>query len=171
MNSKIIWFTGLSGSGKTTLSDYLKKYLLKNNFSVLQVDGDNFRKSQKIKNIFTKKEIISNNYKIIRHVYLKRKKYSYILVSVISPLKITRKFAKKIFKENYFEIYVKCKISTLKKRDTKGLYKKADKKIINNLIGYRSKINYEKSKYKIITIDTDKLKLQEAKKKILKYIN
>ena len=35
----------------------------------------------------------------------------------------------KIFKENYFEIFVNCKIKTLEKRDPKKLYKKADSKL------------------------------------------
>ena len=45
---------------------------------------------------------------------------------------------------NYFEIFLDCQISTLEKRDTKGLYKKAKNGEIKNLIGYNSKINYEK---------------------------
>jgi adenylylsulfate kinase-like enzyme len=66
---------------------------------------------------------------------------------------------------------VNCKIKTLKKRDTKDLYAKADSKIIKNLIGYKSKIYYEKSKYKTISINTDKLNLNNAKRKILKNLN
>ena len=42
------------------------------------------------------------------------------------------------------------------KRDTKGLYKLADQKIIKDLIGYNSKIIYEKSTYKKIIINTEK---------------
>ena len=71
----------------------------------------------------------------------------------------------------YYEIYVYCKLSTLKKRDTKGLYKKADKKIITNLIGYKSDLKYEKSKYKKLLVNTDALSKTESIKKILKKIN
>ena len=58
----------------------------------------------------------------------------------------------------------------LMKRDTKGLYKKADKKIIKNLIGYKSKIKYQKSKYKVININTDKQNIKQSTKIILQKI-
>ena len=84
MKSKIVWFTGLSGSGKTTLSIYISKKLKKKKFKVKLVDGDIFRKKNKT-NKFTKNEIVKNNLQIIRYVDGLRKRYDYILVSVISP--------------------------------------------------------------------------------------
>ena len=83
-------------------------------------------------------------------------------MSVISPLLKTRLEAKKKFGKNYFEVYVKCSIKTLIKRDTKGLYKLAIQKKIKNLIGYNSKIVYEKSKYKKIIIDTEKNNIKKC---------
>jgi len=171
MSSKIFWFTGLSGSGKTTLSRLLKIYLKKRKKKVLLIDGDSFRKKIKSKNSFSKRNIIQNNLKIINFVKSKKRSYDYVIVSVISPFLKTRQIARKFFKNLYFEIHVFCKVSTLRKRDTKGLYKKADKRILKNLIGYKSKIKYEKSKYKNISIDTDKLNKQKSIKKILKLSN
>ena len=98
-------------------------------------------------------------------------KYDYILVSVISPLLKTRKKAKKIFKENYIEIYVKCTTKTLKVRDTKGLYKMAKLNKLKNLIGFNSKISYEKSDYKVIVVDTDKLSVSQSLLKVSKHID
>ena len=86
-------------------------------------------------------------------------------------MRITRQFAKFFFKDNYFEIYVYCSLKILKKRDTKGLYAKADQKKIKNLIGYKSKISYERSNYKVISINTDKMSLIKSRDKILKKIN
>ena len=83
---------------------------------------------------------------------------------------LTRKKAKNTFGCRYFEIYVKCSIKELIKRDTKGLYQKAKDKVITNLIGYNSKIKYEKSKYKKIIVNTDKLNLLTCKKLIIKKI-
>jgi len=167
---KIVWFTGLSGVGKTTIAKILNNELLKLNFKVKIIDGDTFRKKNKNNNIFSKTNIVKNNLSIISHVKEIQKKYDFILVSVISPLLKTRNFAKIKFGEQYFEIYVKCKIQTLEKRDTKKLYAKAKKNLIKNLIGYNSKIKYEISKYKKITIDTDKLNKSEAVKIIMKKV-
>jgi len=165
MKSKILWFTGLSGAGKTTLALALYN-ILKKKYKIKIIDGDKFRKKTKNKNNFTKKNIIKNNLSIIRYINTIKSKYDYIFVAVIAPLIKTRKYARKIFNDNYYEIYTFCSLKTLRKRDTKNLYKKAQKKIINNLIGVNSTIIYEKSKYPIIRANTDKYKL----KKLIKII-
>ena len=77
---------------------------------------------------------------------------------------------KKKFGNDYFEILTQCGIKKLIKRDTKGLYKLAKEKKIKNLIGYKSKIPYEKSNYSILKINTDKLSKSESVRKILKGI-
>ena len=159
--AKIVWFTGLSGTGKTTLSKSISKSLRKY-YKVKHIDGDIFRKKSKSLNIFTKKNICENNIKIIKFIKTIINKYDFIIVSVISPLLKTRKISKKTFGDNYYEVYVYCSISTLIKRDTKGLYKKAQKNIIKNLIGYKSKIKYEKSNYKKIKINTEKYNLKNS---------
>jgi adenylylsulfate kinase-like enzyme len=155
--TKILWFTGLSGVGKSTLSKILGIKLTKLSFKVKIIDGDIFRTKNKNKNNFSKNNILKNNLLIIDYIKKIQKKYDFILVSVISPLLITRNLARTKFGLNYFEIFVKCKIKTLEKRDTKQLYARAKKNIIKNLIGYNSNIKYEVSKYKKIIIDTDKL--------------
>ena len=168
--TKILWFTGLSGAGKSTLSKILGIKLLKLNFKIKIIDGDIFRNKNKNKNIFSKTNIIKNNLAIINYIKKIQKKYDFILVSVISPLLITRNIARSKFGANYFEIYVKCKIKTLEKRDTKKLYARAKKNIIKNLIGYNSNIKYEVSRYKKIIIDTDKLSKLKSINLIIKKI-
>ena len=168
--AKIIWLTGLSGAGKTTLANQTYKKLNKYNFKLLKIDGDIFRKKTKNKNNFTKKNIIFNNNRIILYVKKLEKKFDFIIISVISPLLITRKKARKIFKHRYIEIYIKCGLKELAKRDTKGLYKKAKNKLVNNLVGFNSKIKYEKSNYKKIIVDTEKYNISKCTNLILKKI-
>ena len=168
--TKILWFTGLSGTGKSTLAKILSSKLSQLNFKVKIIDGDDFRKKNKNNNNFLKTNIIKNNLSIINNVKKIQKKYDFILVSVISPLLKTRNIARIKFGKNYFEIYVKCKIETLEKRDTKKLYAKAKKNIIKNLIGYNSNIKYEMSRYKKITINTDKLNKFKSIKTIIKRV-
>ena len=75
-----------------------------------------------------------------------------------------------MFNKKYYEFYIYCKLDTLIKRDTKGLYKKAINKKIKNLIGYNSKIKYEKSTYKITKINTDKHDIITSLKIVIKSI-
>ena len=166
--AKIIWLTGLSGAGKTTLCAKIREYL-KYNQKCLVIDGDIFRKKNK-QFSFSKKSIIENNFKIINYCKKNFNKYDYILVSVISPLKRTRNYAFKIFKESYYEIYVFANLKTLINRDTKGLYELAKRGLINNLIGYKSKVNYEKSDHEYLRINTNIFSLNQCVKKIIKYI-
>ena len=169
MKSKIVWFTGLSGSGKTTLSNYISKKLLKKNFKIKKIDGDIFRKKNKEKK-FNKISIIKNNIDIIDYVNKIKEKYDYIIVSVISPLKKTRIYAKNKFGKDYFEVYTKCNLKELIKRDTKQLYKKAKKNLIKDLIGFNSNIKYEISNYKIIVVNTAKENISTSVKKVLNKI-
>ena len=120
---------------------------------------------------FTKKNIIKNNLSIINYISKIKHKYEYIVVAVISPILKTRKIAKKRFGNHYYEIYVHCSIKTLEKRDTKGLYADARKKIIKNLIGYNSLIVYQKSRYSKININTDKFNLKKCIQIIKNKIN
>lgn len=166
--NKIIWFSGLSGSGKSTLANILIKKLKKKKFSYKLLDGDQFRKNKNYKNSFTKKNIIKNNLLIIKKIKQMIKIYNFVIVSVISPLKVTRQKAKNEFGNNYIEVYVYCILRKLIKRDTKGLYKLAKKKKINNLIGYNSKIKYENTYYKKIIVNTGTQNIRQSTNKILK---
>ena len=86
------------------------------------------------------------------------------MVSVISPLKKTRAYAYRIFKQNYYDICLRY-ITTLLKRDTKGLYNLSQKGLIKNLIGYKSKISYELSDHKYLKINTNILSPYKCLKK------
>ena len=119
---------------------------------------------------FNKSTIIRNNYSIINYVDKIKSKYDYILVSVISPLKKTRTYAYKKFKRSYYEVYTKCNLKELIKRDTKELYGKAKKNIITDLIGFNSVINYEKTNYKKIVVNTAIKTIQTSASKIIKKI-
>ena len=121
-------------------------------------------------NKFTKNEIVKNNLQIIRYVDSLRKRYDYILVSVISPFEKTRKYAHKKLKNSYFEVHTKCNLKELIKRDPKKLYDKAKKNLIKNLIGFNSKIKYETSKHKKIVVNTSKKTIMQCSNKILKEI-
>tara|TARA_B100000963_G_scaffold360785_1_gene393110 strand:- start:9562 stop:10071 length:510 start_codon:yes stop_codon:yes gene_type:complete len=167
MPATIIWFTGLSGSGKSTLANLLFRKLKKNKKRKIKlVDGDTYRKKTNKKFPLTKKNIIDNNLSIIRYINKIKFNYNIIIVSVIAPLSKTRILARETFKKKYLEVYLYCKISTLKSRDPKGYYRKKMK-----MIGVNSPIKYEKTYYKKIKVNTDLCTKTQAVRLIINKIN
>jgi len=152
----------MSGSGKSTLTEYLCSVLQEKGFSVKIIDGDFVRKFNKTVNHFTIESILKNNYSIIEECLKTFKLFDFVIVSVISPYKETRKYAKNELGKEYFEIFVKCSIETLIKRDTKGLYQKAILGEIDNLIGFSEKLTYEEPLNSDLVIRTDHMEDHEA---------
>ena len=152
--SKIIWFTGMSGSGKTYYSNLICQKLQTYKMQINLIDGDIIRDKYKIPMGFEYDEICSNNRNIARICKNEYKKYDITIVSVISPYESIRQEIKKIFKNDLYLIYVYSDIESLKNRDTKGLYKKADMGLIDNLIGYSPKSIYEHPKNTDLRLDT-----------------
>ena len=84
------------------------------------------------------------------------------LVSVISPLKRHREYAKKIFENenNFYEIYLSTNLEECEKRDTKGMYKKARNNQIKNFTGIDSK--YEKPNSPFMSLDTKEYSISDS---------
>ena len=153
-NATIFWFTGLSGSGKTTLSFRAEKKLTESGFSVKVLDGDMIRAAYKVKLGFDRKDIERNNTNIVKTCEVERENYDILIVPVISPINYCRMMARKKLEPYFYLIYLSSSIDSLKRRDPKGLYDKADRGEILDLIGY-SKINpYEVPVDADLEIDT-----------------
>ena len=72
-----------------------------------------------------------------------------------------------MFGENIYFIYVKADIKSLKYRDTKKLYHKADNNEIRDLIGYSKISKYEEPLNPDIILNTSSLNKPEQNYKIL----
>lgn len=142
-NASIFWFTGLSGTGKTTLSLHAKKKFETNGWAVKILDGDTIRESYKVKLGFKKEDIEKNNMNIVNICKAQRKNYDVLLVPIISPIDHFRKIVRKTLEPFFYLIYLSSSIDSLKKRDPKGLYSKADRGEIKDLIGYSKISPYE----------------------------
>lgn len=138
------WFTGLSGSGKTTVAQGVKRLLEKAGYAVLIVDGDEVRASLHHNLGFSKADVKKNNALIAELCAARRNEFDVILVPIISPYAVSRKQAKKKLGDGFFEIYFDADVRCVHARDTKGLYAKADRGEMRNLIGYDPSAVYEK---------------------------
>ena len=134
--SKVIWFTGLSGAGKSTIANLFEKKLYSMGIRTYVLDGDNLRKGINKDLGFTKADRIENIRRTSEIAKLMMDSGIVVLVALISPLKSEREMTKKLFKKDqFFEVFVDAPIEILKKRDVKGLYKKAQKGEIKNFTG------------------------------------
>tara|TARA_B100000989_G_scaffold21727_1_gene14251 strand:- start:17975 stop:18493 length:519 start_codon:yes stop_codon:yes gene_type:complete len=116
----VIWIIGLSGSGKTYLS---KKIFNKIKGKKILVDGDTIRKyltynlKYSIKDRKKNSQLISDLCK-----FLETQGFS-VVCSILSIFREHQKLNRKKF-DNYFQIFIKSKFSSLKKRNNKKIYSK-----------------------------------------------
>ena len=168
-SSKVIWMTGLSGSGKTTIAKGVEKYLYSKGIITQILDGDNLRAGINNDLTFSSQD---RNENIRRVSEISKLFINCGIITIncfISPTIKIRKMAKDIIgKENFIEIYINASIEECKKRDVKGLYKKAENKKIKNFTGISSP--FESPKKTELEIDTTKLSINESIQKVIDYI-
>jgi adenylyl-sulfate kinase len=166
----VLWFTGLSGSGKSTIAIELEKRLIKLNKVAYRLDGDNIRTGLNSDLSFSKQDRDENIRRIAEVCALFKDAGIITLVSFISPFRKMREYAKKrVGKDSFYEIYIKADLDICKKRDTKGLYKKAENNEIQDFTGVSSK--YEEPENPALIIDTTLLSVKESVDKIVDSIN
>ena len=167
--SCVLWFTGLSGSGKSTIANVLEKKLSSQGKLTYLLDGDNFDMDL-IKiwdlNLRTELKILEELERLQKFLY---DAGVIVLASFISPFASDRARVKELFPDGEFiEIYVNASIDEVKKRDPKGLYKKAEEGQIPNFTGVNSP--YEVPENPSIEIKTKDCAPEEAASKIIYYL-
>lgn len=139
----VFWFSGLSGSGKSTVANGVKPLLERQGYSVLILDGDDVRRRLHTHLGFNEEDIKKNNSLIADLCQKNRGSYDVVLVPIISPYESSRKDARALLGDGFYEVYISCDLETVVKRDIKSLYSKARRNEINNLIGYSPGAVYE----------------------------
>jgi bifunctional enzyme CysN/CysC len=134
-----IWFTGLSGSGKSTIANALEIELHKQGKLTYILDGDNIRHGLNKDLGFTEVDRIENIRRVSEVAKLMVDAGLIVLVTLISPFRADREFARSKFdKGQFIEVFVNTPIEECEKRDPKGLYKKAKAGEIKNFTGIDS---------------------------------
>jgi len=170
-SARVFWCTGLSGSGKTTLSEAVSTILEKKGYQVKLLDGDVVRESYGKSLGFSKEDILLNN-KIIADLTVKSMSdYDAIIVPVISPFEEGRELAKKIIGEKDFSlIYFSASLESVSTRDIKGLYAKAKKGIIKDMIGFHDCSPFETPVSCSLEIDSGNMSLDQSVDKMYNFL-
>ncbi len=165
----VLWFTGMSGAGKTTLAIALRESLTRDGSRVLILDGDDVRDNLHRHLGFTPEDIRLNNELIVGLCAKICQDADIILVPIISRFRDSRQSARDRLSPGFHEIHISAHLTTLQKRDTKGLYGAAQRREINNLIGVAPDIPYETPQCAELTIHTDKESLEISVSRLLQY--
>lgn len=167
--SAILWFTGLSGSGKSTVSVALETALHTKGIHTYRLDGDNVRHGLNKNLGFSPDDRTENIRRIGEVSKLMVDAGLFTLTAFISPYKEDRDQVRELVEPNEFiEVYVKASLETCEERDTKGLYKKARLGELKNFTGIDAP--YDIPDNPEITIDTNKLSVEESVQVIVNYL-
>ena len=159
-----VWFTGLSGAGKTTLSQALEPVLRKRGHKVESLDGDVVRTNLSKGLGFSKEDRDTNILRIGFVAHLLSRNGVAVLASAISPYRDIRDQVRAQVGD-FVEIYVKCPLDELVRRDVKGLYEKALRGEIANFTGVSDP--YEEPLRPEVVVETDRETLAQSLAKIV----
>jgi bifunctional enzyme CysN/CysC len=161
----VLWLTGYSGSGKSTIAKALEKRLYDSGCHTILLDGDNLRHGLCGDLGFSEKDRTENIRRVAELAKLLFENGSIIIATFISPLQTQRHFARSLIPQgSFFEIYVRCSLDVCKRRDPKGLYKKALAREIPEFTGVSAP--YEEPENPELIIDSDLLSVEQIVEQI-----
>ncbi len=162
----VLWFTGLSGSGKSTLAKKLEQRLFADGVHTMFIDGDNLRHGLNGDLGFSSADRQENIRRAAEIAKLGFAHGNITFACFISPFTADRRFARALVPDGrFFEIYVKCDLEVVKRRDTKGLYAKAIAGEIDNFTGISSP--YEEPENAELVVETDIYSVDELVDQII----
>ena len=167
--AKVVWLYGLSGSGKSTLAVALEKRLFADGFTTTLLDGDNVRDGLNKGLGFTDADREENNRRVAEVSKLFLNAGLITINSFITPKETFRQVVREILgKENLLEIHVDCSFETCKKRDVKGLYKKAQEGKVANFTGQDS--GFEAPAKPDLVLNTENASIEQSLENLYSFV-
>lgn len=167
MSGFVVWLTGLSGAGKSTITQRLIEELARRGRGVEVLDGDEVRTNLSKGLGFSKEDRDTNIRRIGYVARLLARNGAAVVTAAISPYRDVRDEVR-AQTPNFVEVYVRCSIDELVRRDVKGLYKKALAGEIPNFTGVSDP--YEEPLRPEIVVDTERETLDESVAKVVSYL-
>ena len=160
-----IWLTGLSGAGKSTLAHALEQALRERQRHVEILDGDEVRENLSKGLGFSKEDRDTNIRRIAYVAKLVSRSGGIAITAAISPYREIRDEARGNI-GRFVEVFVRCPLDVLVKRDTKGLYAKALRGEIAQFTGVSDP--YEEPLAPEVVVHTDVESLEESTARVLR---
>lgn len=165
------FFTGLSCSGKSTLAQLLLARLQElQDRDITFLDGDVIREHLS-KGLGFSKEDRDENVRRVGFVASEVVKHGGIAIcSLIAPYRDARRSVRTLVEHygEFIEIYVNTSLDECARRDTKGLYEKARKGLIQGFTGVSDP--YEEPEYPELVAKTEESSPEELVEEIIQYL-
>jgi sulfate adenylyltransferase/3'-phosphoadenosine 5'-phosphosulfate synthase len=163
----VVWLTGLSGAGKSTIAELLGCELAVRGRRAEILDGDEVR-THLSKGLGFSKEDRDTNIRRIGYVArVLARNGGVAITAAISPYREVRDEVR-AQTPNFVEVYVRCSLDELVRRDVKGLYRKALAGEIANFTGVSDP--YEHPLRPEVTVDTEHETAVESVAAILRHL-
>ena len=159
----VLWLTGLSGAGKTTIAEALYQRFDAMGIGYERLDGDVLRGV--FPNTGFSRESRDEHIKRVGYMASRLEHHGVIVIaSFISPYREARQFVRDLCR-HFVEIYVKASVEECKRRDVKGLYKKAEAGKLKQFTGVDDP--YEEPQTPEIVVNTELQSVDQSVQEIL----
>ncbi|MCG3179252.1 MAG: putative adenylyl-sulfate kinase [Phycisphaerae bacterium] len=159
-----VWFTGLSGSGKSTLAGMLRDRLAGMGLRVEVLDSGKIRQQLNRDLGFTREQVEQNLRRIAYECKLLNRNGVIAIVSAISPYRDLRREIRADVAE-FVEVYCRCSMEELLRRDDHSLFEKAQSGQIQNVAGINAP--YEEPLRPEVLLNTDQQSAGESLNQIV----
>ena len=159
-----LWFTGLSGAGKTTLSAAVADAIRARGHTVEVLDGDVVRTNLSKGLGFSREDRDTNIRRIGFVAKLLTRNGVPTIVAAISPYRAVRDEVRGEIGA-FVEVFVRCPVEELIRRDVKGLYERALRGEVGQFTGVSDP--YEEPLNPEVTVDTDRETIDESVAKVM----
>ena len=159
-----LWFTGVPASGKSTVGRGVEKALRDRGILVENLDADEIRANLSPDLGFTAKDRDTNTKRLAFMGKMLTRNGVCAIVAAVSPLRSHRDRARS-YVDTFVEVWVKASLDECKKRDPKGLYKRAERGEINDIAGWH--MPFEEPEKAEVIVDTDEETVEQSVAKVM----
>jgi adenylyl-sulfate kinase len=163
-----VWLTGLSGAGKSTLAEGLAQRMAADGRRVEVLDGDVVRQSLCAGLGFSKEDRDTNIRRVGFVAELLTRNGVVVIVAAISPYRAVREEVRARI-GSFLEVYVRCPLDELVRRDVKGLYQRALAGEISNFTGVSDP--YEAPENPDVLVDSSEQAIEEGVEQLVEAVN